>query len=134
PFPGLNAVLGATGSRWAALNVKVAHSRASALIQAHQQLIAAQRTAMEACGVRVTYLCSALCNYSFSFEAVFHWQDNWQPLHAAKVAPEVVAKLACGPDNPAARALVADLRQQTCSLFVQLGGASNQIGRTYPFL
>ncbi len=134
PFPGLNAVLGASGSRWAALNVKVAHSRASALIRAHQQLIAAQRAAMDACGVRVTYLCSALCNYSFSFEAVFHWQDNWQPLHAAKLAPDVAATLACGPDNPTARALVADLRQQTCDLFAQLGGASNQIGRTYPFL
>jgi len=134
PFPGLDAVLGANGSRWAALNVKVAHSRASALIRAHQQLIAAHSTAIERCGVRVTYLCSALCNYSFSFEAVFHWQDSWQPLHAAALPPARLQMLTPGSDNPDARALVAQLRQQTCALFAQMGGASNQIGRTYPFL
>ncbi|MGE8279493.1 MAG: FAD-binding oxidoreductase [Stenotrophomonas sp.] len=134
PFPGLNAVLGANGSRWAALNVKIAHSRASALIRAHQALIAAEQAAMSRCGVRVTYLCSALCNYSFSFEAVFHWQDSWQPLHEAKVTPAVLASFNRNPDNPEARALVARLREQTCVLFTQMGGASNQIGRTYPFM
>ena len=134
PFPALNAVLGASGSRWAALNVKVAHSRAPALIRAHQKLVAAHAAEIEHCGVRVTYLCSALCNYSFSFEAVFHWQDNWQPLHEATVQPPLLQTLTQGPDNPAARALVARLREQTCALFAQMGGASNQIGRTYPFL
>ena len=134
PFPGLNAVLGANGSRWAALNVKVAHSRAPALIRAHQQLIAAHAAEIEHCGVRVTYLCSALCNYSFSFEAVFHWQDNWQPLHAATVQPALLQTFSQGPDNPDARTLVEQLRQLTCTLFARMGGASNQIGRTYPFL
>ncbi|WP_269792537.1 FAD-binding oxidoreductase [Stenotrophomonas sp. Iso1] len=134
PFPGLNAVLGANGSRWAALNVKVAHSRAAGLITAHQQLIECHRAAMEAHGVRVTYLCSALCTYSFSFEAVFHWHDTWHPLHEAKVDAALLAGFTPPEANLPARALVAQLREETCALFAEQGGASNQIGRTYPFV
>lgn len=134
PFPGLNAVLGASGSRWAALNVKVAHSRAEALIRAHQQLMAQHAQAMRTHGVRVTYLCSALCSYSFSFEAVFHWHDSWQPLHEASMEPTALAALQRHAENLPARELVARLRVETCALFAETGGASNQIGRTYPFV
>ncbi|MNM28032.1 putative FAD-linked oxidoreductase [compost metagenome] len=134
PFPGLNAVLGANGSRWAALNVKVAHSRAAGLIAAHQRLIEGHHAALQAHGVRVTYLCSALCSYSFSFEAVFHWHDAWHPLHEAKVDAALLASFAVPEANLPARALVARLREETCALFAALGGASNQIGRTYPFV
>lgn len=134
PFPNLDAVLGASGDRWAALNVKVAHSRATALISAHQQLIQRHRAEMDAHGVRVTYLCSALGNCSFSFEAVLHWRDAWHPLHEAKVTPAVLAGFSVPAENLPARALVATLREETCALFAAMGGASNQIGRTYPFV
>ena len=134
PFPGLNGVLGANGSRWAALNVKVAHSQAEALIQAHQALMAHHRDALQKHGVRVTYLCSALFNYSFSFEAVFHWHDSLHPIHQAKVDPILLAGFTQTQPNLEARALVAVLREATCHLFREMGGASNQIGRTYPFM
>lgn len=134
PFPGLNAVLGNTGQRWAALNVKVAHSQAAQLIAQHQALIRTHHPDMERLGVRVTYLCSALCNYSFSFEAVFHWSDAWHPLHEAKVDPAVLAGFTPPAENLPGRELVAHLREQTCALFAACGGASNQIGRTYPFI
>jgi FAD/FMN-containing dehydrogenase len=134
PFPGLNAVLGASGSRWAALNVKVAHSRAVALIQAYQAMLQPYQKAMEEAGVKATYLCSALCNFSFSFEVVFHWHDSWHPLHEAKVDPAVLADLPRPQMHLAARELVAKLREETCELFAKQGGASNQIGRTYPFM
>lgn len=134
PFPPLNAVLDASGSRWAALNVKVAHSQAQALIQKHQELMARHRQAMDDCGVRVTWLCSALGNHSFSFEAVFHWFDTWLPLHQQKVDPSLLASLTPPLPNPVARALVASLREETCALFRDIGGASSQIGRAYPFM
>lgn len=134
PFPGLNGVLGASGSRWAALNVKVAHSQAEGLIKAHQTLMAQHRDALQEHGVRVTYLCSALFNYSFSFEAVFHWHDSLHPIHEAKVDPALLAGFENLQPNPQARALVGVLREATCDLFREMGGASNQIGRTYPFM
>jgi hypothetical protein len=104
------------------------------LIRAHQQLIERHSTALEAHGVRVTYLCSALCSHSFSFEAVFHWHDTWHPLHEAKVDAALLAGFAAPEANLPARALVAQLREETCALFAAQGGASNQIGRTYPFV
>jgi D-lactate dehydrogenase (cytochrome) len=36
--------------------------------------------------------------------------------------------------NPAATQLVAELRQLLIEEFVRLGAASNQIGKTYPYL
>ena len=134
PFPGLDAVLGATGSRWAALNCKLAHSGAEALIADHQALVARQADALAAAGVRVTWLCSALHNHAFSFEAVFHWHDRWQPTHAPHLSEAARQRLVEPAPHPQARELVARLREETCALFVAHGAASNQIGRTYPYL
>lgn len=134
PFPGLDAVLGATGSRWAALNCKLAHSAAPALIADHQALVARHASALSAAGIRVTWLCSALHNHAFSFEAVFHWHDRWQPTHAPRLSEAARQRLVEPAPNPAARELVARLREETCALFVAHGAASNQIGRTYPYL
>ena len=65
---------------------------------------------------------------------MFHWHDQWQPTHAPHLSPQARARLQEPAANPQARALVATLREETCALFVQMGAASNQIGRTYPYL
>ncbi|GFE82868.1 hypothetical protein GCM10011487_48680 [Steroidobacter agaridevorans] len=134
PFANLNAVLGQGGARWAALNAKVAHSEAAALIEAHRQLMARRSSEMAQKGVSVTYLLSALGNHSFSFESVFHWKDEWLPMHVTKVDAEVLKGYSPPQANPPARALVAALREDTIDLFRQVGAASNQIGRAYPYL
>ena len=134
PFPNLDAVLGPTGSRWAALNAKVPHSQGVQLIRAHHEIVAAHDKELNANAVRVTYLLSALATHSFSFEAVFHWHDSWLPLHRGSVDPGVLATMAEPEPNPSARALVATLREETVTLFREFGAASNQIGRAYPYL
>lgn len=134
PFPDLNAVLGQGGARWAALNAKVAHSEGVALIDAHRRLIGAHEREMITQGVSVTYLLSALGTHSFSFEAVFYWRDAWLPIHRDKVDPGLLATYAEPQANPDARALVGTLRAGTVRLFGDFGAASNQIGRTYPYV
>lgn len=134
PFPNLDAVLGSQGKRWAALNAKVAHSEGVALIEAHRRMIGKHRDDLAATGVTITYLLSALGNHSFSFEAVFHWYDAWLPMHRDRVSPALLATYSEPAENGEARALVARLREETVDLFRAFGGASNQIGRTYPFL
>lgn len=132
-FQNLNAVLGPTGGRWAALNAKVAHSDARPLIAAFDAMIVPHLTEMEEKGVTFTRLVSALANHCFSFEPVFHWRDSWQPIHRTVVDPAHLDALSEPSPDPVARALVDRLRAETVALFRHFGAASNQIGRTYPF-
>ena len=134
PFPGLNGVLGPGGGRWAALNAKVALGEAHRVVAAFDQMIAAMASEMKRHGVRVTRLASALSTPCFSFEGVFHWSDSWLPLHRSAPDAAALARLDEPAPNPAARELVARLRAMTVDLFRAHGAASNQIGRTYPFM
>jgi FAD/FMN-containing dehydrogenase len=47
---------------------------------------------------------------------------------------EHLATLKRPPADPAARELVARLRARLVEVFAELGAASNQIGKTYPYL
>jgi FAD/FMN-containing dehydrogenase len=133
-FSSLDAVVDADGGRWAALNAKVAHSDARDLIAAFDVMVAPHLAEMTAKGVTLTRLASALGNHSFSFEPVYHWRDAWLPAHRRALSPTRAAALSEPPANPEARALVDRLRSETTELFRRLGAASNQIGRTYPYL
>ena len=134
PFANLNGVLGPGGGRWAALNAKVALSDAQKLLTAFNAMIAPYADEMNEKGVRITRLASALSNHCYSFEPVFHWKDSWLPLHRSAPEPAHVRKFEEPLANPEARALVNVLRHKTVNLFRDFGAASNQIGRTYPFL
>ncbi|HEU4970167.1 FAD-binding oxidoreductase [Sphingomonas sp.] len=133
-FSSLDAVLDADGGRWAALNAKVAHSDARDLIAAFDAMIRPRLPEMAEKGVTLTRLASALGNHSFSFEPVFHWRDAWLPAHRRALSPSRAETLAEPAANPEARVLVDGLRGETVALFRRLGAASNQIGRTYPYL
>lgn len=133
PFANLNGVMGPDGGRWAALNAKVALSDAQKLLAAFNTMIAPFADEMNAKGVRITRLASALSNHCYSFEPVFHWKDSWLPLHRNAPDPAHVRKYQEPDANPEARELVNVLRHKTVNLFRDLAAASNQIGRTYPF-
>ena len=48
--------------------------------------------------------------------------------------PTLLASFTRPLPNPVACAMVARLREETCALPRDIGGASSQIGRTYPFM
>lgn len=133
PFDDLNGVLGPKGERWLALNAKVAHSDVATIIERGDILLAKYRARMEKARVKTSTLFTAMDTHAFSFELVFHWLDSWLPLHRAAPDPAHLERLAEPAANPAAAELVAELRRETLALFDELGAASNQIGRTYPF-
>lgn len=134
PFEPLNGILGADGERWAALNAKVPHSDAPRLVAATEALFAAQAERMRAAGVSVSFLFLALQNHVFSYEPVLRWRDEWLPIHRRTPEPDHLARLQEPAPNPAARALVDELRRAVVDLFAEFGAASNQIGKTYPHL
>ncbi|MFW2404387.1 MAG: FAD-binding oxidoreductase [Gammaproteobacteria bacterium] len=133
PFDNLNGVLGAAGERWVALNAKVPHSDAAKIIERFDALIAPHKSKMEALGVTLSTLFIAMDTHAFSFEPVFHWPDRWLPMHREVPDPAYLKSLTVAPDNPQAAALVDQLRKESLALFSELGAASNQIGRTYPY-
>lgn len=134
-FPYPDGVLGAEGERWAALNAKVAHSDASKIMAASAAVLAPYQERMRQHGVWMTHLLIAIGTNAFSFEPVFRWHDEWLPLHDRVLSPGAKARhAASAAANPAARALVAEMRQRLVDLFAELGAASNQLGKTYPYV
>jgi D-lactate dehydrogenase (cytochrome) len=134
PFQPLNGVLGPDGDRWAALNSKVAHSDAAEIIERFDKIMAKYETRMQETGVFMTRLMIGIDTHAFSFEPVFHWFDSWLPLHKHVAEPSHLKKFTNPDANPAAGALVEEMRIETVQLFKDMGAASNQIGRTYPYL
>ncbi len=133
PFEPPNSVLGSQGDRWAALNAKITHSDALALIKATDEILARHRDAMQAANVSCTRLFIAISTHVFSFEPVLRWFDSWLPLHQATAEPAHLAKLKEPSPNPEATALVATIRAEIVELFAEFGAGSNQIGRTYHY-
>ncbi len=130
-FPPPNGVLGPEGDRWAALNAKVPHDAALALIAEAEKRLRPYETRMRELNVWMTYLYIAVGNHSFSFEPVFHWFDEWLPMHANTPEKSYLNGMTCPPANLPARQLVAELRSLLTRLFLEYGAASNQIGKTY---
>jgi FAD/FMN-containing dehydrogenase len=132
-FPPLNGVLGPDGERWAALNAKVAHSDALGLVRDAEAILARHADDFARHGVTISRLLIGLSNHSFSYEPVFHWRDEWLPVHRRAPEPSHLAKLREPPADPAARALVHRVRGELVDLFAARGAASNQIARTYRY-
>ena len=133
-FPPPDGVVGTQGERWAALNAKVAHSEATRIMAASEAVIAPYRERMRQEGVWMTHLLIAIGTTAFSFEPVFRWRDEWLPLHARTLSKAARERLVEPPANPGARALVDEMRAKLVQLFAELGAASNQLGKTYPYL
>ena len=133
-FPEPDGVLGAEGDRWAALNAKVPHSQAAALMAASAALLAPYGGRMRARGVWMSHLLIAIDTHAFSFEPVFHWRDEWLPLHTHLPSTSALARLPRPTPDPEATALVHEMRGGLVELFAKHGAASNQLGKTYPYL
>ncbi|HNR22048.1 MAG TPA: FAD-binding oxidoreductase [Steroidobacteraceae bacterium] len=132
PFPALDSVLGASGDRWVALNCKIAHSEAAKLLAGTEAIFTRFKPELDAAGVVVTVLISAMGNHVFSYECVFRWFDRWLPPHKA-IHPNI-DRFVEPPDNPSAREAIARTRQAVVDFFYEIGAASAQIGRTYRYL
>jgi FAD/FMN-containing dehydrogenase len=134
PFGPLNAILGPKGERWVALNAKVAYTDAPKLIEQVNKLLVGYEERMRTAKVSVSFLSMVISGHAFSLEPVLHWPDEWLPLHRATPEPAHLKSLTEPAPNPEGRALVAEIRDAIVMCFAEFGAASNQIGKTYPYL
>lgn len=132
-FPPLNDILMANGDRWIALNAKVPHSEAGVVHAAVSRILADLEAPLKAARVRTKRMMIALSNHSFSYEPAFMWPDEWLPLHRRSPEPRHLATLSEPPLNLAARDVIETARRRIITAFAELGAASNQIGRAYPY-
>jgi FAD/FMN-containing dehydrogenase len=132
-FPPLDAIVGAQGERWVALNAKVAHSQALTLYNRAEAILERYKKDFDRHGVDVSRLLMILSNFSFSYEPVFNWKDTWLPMH--RTSPATKRNGIAEPvANIEARQLVEKVREELIELFNDMGAASNQIGKTYPYI
>lgn len=129
--PVAGMILGPYADRWIALNAKVPHSEAMRLTQAVESLLARHKSAFDAHGITVSRLLTVMGTHAFSYEPVLNWRDAWLPLHRDLLGSS--PRLAEPSAAPDARAVVMEVRAELIALFADLGAASNQIGRTYPY-
>lgn len=132
-FAPLDSVVGPGGDRWIALNAKMAHSEAPAIIDDVETLIESHRADLDRLHIVVSRLLTVISNHAFSYEPVFNWHDAWLPMHRLTLSDAAKARLNEPGDAPEARALVMKLRAAIIAIFARHGAASNQIGRTYPY-
>lgn len=133
-FSSLEQVVGPTGDRWVALNAKVAHSEAAALIDDVEKVIAGYRDALDVSQVVVSRLLTVIGTHAFSYEPVFNWHDAWLAMHHETLRGVGATGRYTEPGaNSEARSVVMEMRQKIVDVFAAHGAASNQIGRTYPF-
>ncbi len=132
-FPVPNAVVDPDGARWVALNAKVSHAVAATLIERSEAVLSAFATEMAAHGITVSRLMMAISNHVFSYEPVLHWHDEWLPLHRSVPEQGYLDALTEPGADPAARAVVGRIRDALLAVFTELGAASNQLGRAYPY-
>lgn len=133
PFKPVNSVIGPEGDRWAALNAKVAHSDAQALIRDVDALIESYEERMATFGMYTRRLMIAVGQHSFSYEPIVHWFDQWNPVHKRTPEPSHLKTLKEPEPGPEAASLAAEMRQELIKIFTKYGAASNQIGKTYPY-
>jgi D-lactate dehydrogenase (cytochrome) len=69
----------------------------------------------------------------FVLEALFYWPDAPSPLHDKVVSQEKLAQGKRYPGNPAARALVAEMRAGFAEVLASLGAAHLGAGRSMPY-
>jgi D-lactate dehydrogenase (cytochrome) len=118
PFGPVRGMLGLNGERW--------------VVAANDAYFGSKRGFMREHGI-VYSVMTMTVGSEFFIEPAFYWQDEITPLHAKSVGEDIVKPWLDRPANVAAREAVVELRRGTQDLYADLGGASWQVARDYPF-
>jgi D-lactate dehydrogenase (cytochrome) len=133
PFVPMTSAIGPSGERWLPVHALVPLSDAAAAWSAVQALFDTRRADLEHLGVQVGVLTAIVGSNAFVLEPVFYWPAP-RTLYYERVLDEATrARFDDFPPNPAAEALVFELRGRLTQLFLERGAAHLQIGRTYRY-
>lgn len=133
PFPPPNSILGPQGESWVPVHGLVSLSAAPAVLAEIQALFADEGPLLAEHDIQTGFLFTHMSTNAITIEPVFFWPEGYRPIHAALVEPAHLARLKQLGPNPAAHAVVSDLREAVKAIFVRHGAAHFQIGRAYDY-
>ncbi|WP_226800686.1 FAD-binding oxidoreductase [Burkholderia sp. Z1] len=132
PFGPVRGMLGLNGERWVPCHATFALGDALYVCDAMARHFEGFDALMAQHGISRSHFLMCIGN-EFFFETAFYWRDELTPLHVAMVGADVTAPWADRPAAPDARAAVQAIRDATYLAYAELGGASWQVSRDYPF-
>jgi D-lactate dehydrogenase (cytochrome) len=127
----IRGIVGIAGERWVPVHGIFPLGRAAEVVREVEAFMAAQAPRLQAHGIEVSHL-ATLSGASWLLEPMFYWPDELGPLHE-RVLGDKFAKFRDAAPNPAARAVVRELRSEVARLFDALGGMHSQLGKYYAF-
>lgn len=133
PFVPLSSAIGPAGERWLPVHALVPLSDATAAWTAVRGLFEAHRAELERLRVEIGVLTAIVGSNAFVLEPVFYWPAPRTAYYERVLDEATRAKFDDFLPNPAAEALVFDLRGQLTKLFLDRGATHLQIGRTYRY-
>ena len=121
PFTPLNNIVGPQGERWAPIHALVPHSKAGAVMDGIETILAQQEETLQREEIGVGFLFATVATHCFVIEPVFFWPDAMTAIHRDTIEPDVLKKLPGFEENPAAREAVATLEAGPAGLLLRDG-------------
>lgn len=132
PFGPVRGMLGLNGERWVPIHGVFPLSDAQKVVDANEAYFASKKACMEEHGIVYSVMSMTVGN-EFFLEPAFYWLDEITPLHAVSVGQDTVKPWLSRQANITSRNAVIELRRGCQELYANLGGASWQVARDYPF-
>ena len=132
PFPD-PMVLGPGGRRLLPLHTIVPYSKADALQQSFDTVLAEHKQLCEKHNIDIFVVYATCGTAGFLWECVIYWPDEWLPLHEKTLPNEILDTMKPSTANPDAQQAVDQIKESIIDLMYQNGGTHYQIGRTYPY-
>ncbi len=133
PFAPLFATLGPKGERWVPLHGVLAHEDVLPFHVAFDALVEERAADFEKHGVWVGGMFESVGPSSFLYEIAMYWPDARTIYHDTVVDAEYLKNLPSYPDNPEARAYIAQLKDDLVQLYQTHNAGHFQIGKAYPY-
>jgi D-lactate dehydrogenase (cytochrome) len=126
----VRGMVGPSGERWAPVHGIFSLSRVRPAMADLQAAVAARSAAMHDLGVSASWLLSAAGPHVV-IEPMLYWRDRLDPLHMQYLSARNRERFGGFASNPAARELVAAMREQLRDIMDRHGAVHSQIGRFY---
>ncbi len=127
----IRGIVGVAGERWIPVHGIFALSHTARVVADTEALLARHAQRLSANGIEVSFIVTS-AGGSWLLEPMFYWPDELGPLHERVLGAKFDRFRGATP-NPAARAIVRELRAELAQLFDALGGMHSQLGKYYAY-